>query len=117
MQKPRQTAGILTGALLLISIVAIAVPKAEAVSGAVYMQIYNSKTDAEKIIVWKPNGYRFEKKAFIDADNVKVNKISKIFGTTELKLRNTIMSTPQTATWKHFVVTISSDTYRQVKFL
>lgn len=119
MQKlnAKQMTVILTGTLLLLAVVAVGVPKAEAASGAVYMKIYNSKTDTEKVVVWKPNAYRFEKKAFVDADDIKVKKISKIFNTTELKVRNTVTSSPQTATWKHFVVTISSDTYKQIKFL
>lgn len=103
--------------ILLMAVVAIAMPKAEAVSGTVYMKIYNSKTDTEKVVVWKPNTYRFEKKAFIDTNDSTVKKISKIFNTTDLKVRNTITSNPQTATWHHFTVTIGSDVYKQVKFL
>jgi len=119
MQKlvTKKMAGILAGTLLLMAVVAVAMPKAEAASGIVYMKIYNSKTDTEKVVVWKPNAYRFEKKAFIDIDDVKVKKISKIFNTTELNVHNTILSKPQTATWKHFLVTVGSDTYKQVKFL
>jgi len=119
MQKliTKQMAGILAGTLLLMAAVAIAIPKAEAAPGTVYMKIYNSKTGTEKIVVWTPNAYRFEKKAFIDADDIKVKKISKVFNTTELNVRNTIMPSPQTATWHHFEVTIGSDTYKQVKFL
>jgi len=113
----KKMTGILAGTVLLMAIVAIAMPKAEAASGMVYMKIYNMKTDTEKMIVWKPNAYRFEKKVFIDADDMKVKKISKIFNTTELKVRNTITPNPQMATWHHFEVTIGSDVYRQVNFL
>jgi len=118
MQKlvTKKTAGILAGTILLMAIVVIAMPQAEAAPGTVYMKIYNSKTDTVKIVVWKSNAYRFEK-AFIDADDIKVKKISKIFNTTELNVRNTIMPNPQTAKWHHFEVTIGSDTYKQVKFL
>jgi len=102
-----------------MAVVAIAMPmqKAEAVPGIVYMKVYNTKTDTEKVVVWKPNAYRFEKKVFIDTDEIKVKKISKIFNTTKLNVHNTITPNPQTAMWKHFVVTIGSDTYKQVKFL
>jgi len=119
MQKlfTKEMAGILAGTLLLMAVVAIAMPKAEAAPGMVYMKIYNSKTGTEKVVIWKPNAYRFEKKAFIDADDIKVKKISKIFNTTNLKVHNTITPNPQTGTWHHFVVTIGSDTYKQVKFL
>jgi len=113
----KQMTGILAGTLLLMAVVTIAMPKAEAATGTVYMKVYNSKTDSQKIVVWKPNAYRFEKKVVIDADDLRVKKISKIFSTTELNVHNTILPNPQTATWKHFVVTIGSDTYKQVKFL
>ncbi len=113
----KRMTGILAGTMLLLAIVAIATPKAEAASGMVYMKIYNKKTDTEKVITWQPKAYRFEKKVFIDADHLKVKKISQIFNATELKVRNTILADPQTATWQHFVVTIGSDTYRQVNFL
>ncbi|GEM_PF-4824043 len=113
----KKMTGILAGTMLLMMIVAIAMPKAEAASGMVYMKIYNKKTDTEKVITWQPKAYRFEKKVFIDADHLKVKKISQIFNTTELNVRNTILPDPQTATWQHFVVTIGSDTYKQVNFL
>lgn len=119
MQKliGKQMTGILAGTLLLVAVVAIAMPKAEAAPGTVYMKIYNSKTDTEKVVVWKPNAYRFEKKAVVDVDDVQVKKISKIFNTTELNVHNTVTPNPQTATWQHFIVTIGSDAYKQVKFL
>jgi alpha-N-acetylglucosamine transferase len=119
MQKliTKKMATIVTSVVLLMAVVAVAMPKAEAASGIVYMKIYNSKTNIEKVVVWEPSAYRFEKKVFIDADDVKVNKVHKIFNTTELKVRNTILPFPQTATWHHFVVTIGSDTYKQVKFM
>jgi len=119
MQKllAKRMTGILAGTILLMAAVAIAAPKAEAASGTVYMKIYNSKTNEEKVVVWKPAAYRFQKVAVVDADDIKVHKIAKIFNTTELKVYNAVKSEPQTATWKHFVVTIGSDLYKRVKFL
>jgi len=116
-QLTKQMTGILAGTLLLVAVVAITMPKAEAMPGTVYMKIYNSKTGTEKVVEWQSSNYRYEKKAVVDTNDVMVKKISKIFNTTELTVRNTITSKPQTANWQHFVVTIGSDAYKAVKFL
>lgn len=44
----KQTAGILAGIVLLMALAAIAIPRAEAQSGIVYMKIYNSKTGTRR---------------------------------------------------------------------
>jgi hypothetical protein len=100
-----------------MAIAVVAMPKAEAYSGTVYMKVYNTKTNTEKVVVWKPDTYRFEKKTTLDVNDLTVKKIAKIFNTTELNVHDVVTTKPKTATWHHFEVTIGSDMYKQVKFL
>lgn len=112
-----QIAGMITATLLFMSIAVIAAPQAEAQSGIVYMKIYNSKTDTEKVLIWDLDAYRFEKSVTVSVDDLTLKKIYQIFHTNKLRVHGTVMPAPQTATWHHFTVTIGSDMYRQVTFV
>jgi Ni/Co efflux regulator RcnB len=81
---------------------------AELSTNKVWMTITNTKTDTVKTVEWTYERYLFERNIPIDVDDLKEQKIKRIFGT--MKFTFTWQLKQYEATWHHFKVVIATKT-------